>query len=167
MKDFEEYWILNSASTNETGILNLSANSEYNNPFNIYNKEMDFRKKQYPMFFPSFEIEPNNLPGISEVKNSSNTYNIQMDFPNPNISDFALKFDTELNNISGNIENNIPTNKNAALDYTINSNKNRFQKSKEKILEDEKVQDKLIIPEISLLKKRRIIHLNLKANFQI
>lgn len=165
MKDFEEYWILNSASTNETGILNLSANSEYNNPFNICNKEMDFGKKQYPMFFPSFEIEPNNLSGISEVRNFSNTYNIEMDFRNPNISDFALKFDTELNNISGNIENNIPTNKNAALDYTINSNKNQFQKSKEKIPEDEKVQDKVIIPEISLLKKKKNNSSKLEGQF--
>ena len=165
MEDFEEYWILNPASTNDTGILNLSANSEYNNRFNICKKEMDFGKKQYPMLFPWFEIEPNNLSGISEVKNFSNTYNKEMDFRNPNISDFALKFDTELNNISGNIENNIPTNKNVAIDYTINSNKNLFQKSKEKILEDEKVQDKVIIPEISLLKKKKNNSSKLEGQF--
>ena len=164
MEDFEEYWILNPVSTNETGILNLSANSEYNNRFNICKKEMDFGKKQYSMLFSSFEIEPNNLSGISEVKNFSNNYNIEMDFRNPNISDFALKFDTELNNISGNIENNIPTNKNSTKDYIMNPNKNPFQKTEENIPEDEKI-DKVIIPEISLLKKKKNNSSKLEGQF--
>jgi hypothetical protein len=165
MKDFIESWISNFVSTNETRILNLSADSEYNSPFNFYNQEFDFRKNQNSMLFPSFENNQNNLSGISEFKNSSNIYNTKFDFGNQNISDFALKFDTELNNISGNIENNIPTNKNVAIDYTINSNKNLFQKSKEKILEDEKVQDKLIIPEISLLKKKKNNSSKLEGQF--
>ena len=154
MKDFIESWISNFVSTNETRILNLSADSEYNSPFNFYNQEFDFRKNQNSMLFPSFENNQNNLSGISEFKNSSNIYNTKFDFGNQNISDFALKFDTELNNISGKIENNIPTNKNSTKDYIMNPNKNLFQKSEENIPEDEKI-DKVIIPEIKKKKKKK------------
>ena len=129
MKDLKEYGIPNLVSTNETGILNLSENSEYNSPFSFNNMENS-------MSFPLFEFDLNNSSGISEFKISSNIYNREMGFENQNISDFALKFDTELNNISSNIENNISTKKNATIDNIINSNRNIFQKGEENMPED-------------------------------
>lgn len=147
MKDLKEYGIPNLVSTNDTGILNLSENSEYNSPFSFNNMENS-------MSCPLFVFDLNNSSGISEFKNSSNIYNIEMDFKNQNISDFALKFDTELNNISGNKESNISTNKNATIDYIINSNKNIFLKGEENMPEDEKL-NKVTIPETSVLKKKK------------
>ena len=157
MKDINEHWILNFASTHDSEIYNLSENSEYNILLKNYNKEIDFDKNNILMFSPSIEIEhPNNRSGSFEFKCSSNSCNMEMDFENQKISDFVLNFDTELNKKSGNIESNIPTNKNATpdYDYIINPNKNLFQKNEENIPEDEKVPDKVTIPEISLLQKK-------------
>ena len=155
MKDINEHWILNFASTHDSEIYNLSENSEYNILLKNYNKEIDFDKNNILMFSPSIEIDhPNNIPGSFEFKCSSNSYNMEMDFENQKISDFVLNFDTKLNKKSGNIENNIPTNKNATPDYIINPNKNLFQENEENIPEDEKVPDKVTIPEISLLQKK-------------
>jgi len=147
MKDLKECGIPNLVSTNETGILNLSENSEYNSPFSFNNMENS-------MSCPLFVFDLNNSSGISEFKISSNIYNREMGFENQNISDFALKFDTELNNISSNIENNISTKKNATIDNIINSNRNIFQKGEENMPEDEKLNNETI-PEIFLSKKKK------------